>query len=126
MDFKVRVSSAALRVAVTKAGSSSGLVKLVAGWIEDYAAGRPPGIDAVTAHKIEQILRGDQQTRGAPWGTLAMHTVSARWDDAGRCFESTNNQPEQRRPDLDFGTPGGDSLIDPWMQDLIKGGSCGS
>ena len=43
-----------------------------------------------------------------------------RWDHHGRCFERVNNGPEARRPDLDFGTPMGNLLIDPWLQNAIR------
>lgn len=45
----------------------------------------------------------------------AMH-----WDKEGRCFEQVNNGPTERRPDLDYGTPNGDVLIDPWIQQALR------
>lgn len=51
-----------------------------------------------------------------------MHSShSRRWDiDSGQCFEIVNGGPETRRPDCDFGTPTGDLLIEPWMQELLR------
>lgn len=50
------------------------------------------------------------------------HSMSMRWDLDGRCLERINDGPEQRRPDMDFGTPNGDLLIDPWIQDAVRKG----
>lgn len=46
-------------------------------------------------------------------------SVGVRWDDAGQCYESVNDGPEQRRHDMDFGTPKGDLIMDPWIQDIV-------
>lgn len=48
------------------------------------------------------------------------YSCHSRWDAEGHCLESVNGGPETRRPDMDFGTPLGDLLIDPWIQSLIK------
>jgi len=43
-----------------------------------------------------------------------------RWDHDGACWEQNNNGPWVRCPDRDWGTPMGDLLIDPWIQEAIK------
>lgn len=51
---------------------------------------------------------------------VTTHSHGMRWDLDGRCFERFDNGPETRRPDMDFGTPNGDLLIDPWIQDCVR------
>lgn len=54
--------------------------------------------------------------------TLSYGTgYSLRWDDAGHCSEQVGTKASRhRRADLDFGTPIGDLLIDPWVQDMLR------
>ncbi len=42
------------------------------------------------------------------------------WNESGQCFEQTDDGPVTRRDDLDFGTPMGDLLVDPWIQTALK------
>ena len=49
-----------------------------------------------------------------------VHSHGMRWDREGRCFETVNNGPETRRPDCDWGTPHGDLLIEPWVQEALR------
>jgi len=42
------------------------------------------------------------------------------WENNGECWETMNDGPATRRPDLDWGTPTGDLLIAPWLQDVLR------
>ncbi len=63
------------------------------------------------------------RTAGAELGDVMRFTSVSRhamwWDDTGQCFEVIDDGPDTRRPECDFGTPTGDLIIDPWMQDAI-------
>lgn len=48
------------------------------------------------------------------------HSHGMQWDRKGRGFEWDGEGPKTRRPDCDFGTPPGDLLIDPWMQEALR------
>lgn len=54
---------------------------------------------------------------------MKMERVSShgmRWERDGTCYEQVDDGPWERRPDCDWGTPTGDLLIDPWIQDILK------
>ncbi len=45
---------------------------------------------------------------------------SLKWTPNGQCLERYDDDEWIRREDLDFGTPNGDLIIDPWIQDALK------
>lgn len=62
---------------------------------------------------------GDEEVVGCRVTCSGWHGLE--WSHDGTCRETSSEHPEPaRRPDLDWGTPGGDLLIDPWMQDALK------
>ena len=42
------------------------------------------------------------------------------WEQDGTAYEQRNDGPVTRRPDCDYGTPTGDLLVDPWIQEILK------
>jgi len=61
--------------------------------------------------------------RTKPPKTFRMRPVTSfgmRWDDQGRAYQRTDDGPETRSPEFDFGTEAGDLLVDPWIQDILR------
>lgn len=57
---------------------------------------------------------------GVPVTITTGSSLFRTWDAQGHCSEQVNQGEWSRRPDLDFGTPLGDLLFEPWLQAALK------
>lgn len=51
---------------------------------------------------------------------VVTHSSGMRWDKNGTCEQTVNGSPWERRPECDYGTPMGDLLVQPWIQNALK------
>lgn len=62
-----------------------------------------------------------------PITMVVTRSSQTRWDKHGRAYGRSWNPSKERTPrmkrvpHMDFGTPTGDLIIDPWMQEALQG-----